>query len=115
MMKITGTNLRNRDPRYVYNKPIRIQSDGDGIDGIEGHKRAAKGTVNNVSLSGVAINIDLALVENGQFVNMHIEGMGQIAGNVVRVYDGGAAIAFDGDEEAKKRVADTLRDLNQLA
>ncbi|MBT4890662.1 MAG: PilZ domain-containing protein [Rhodospirillales bacterium] len=115
MMKITGSNLRNRDPRYVYDKPVRIHSDDDNIDEIEGQKRPAKGIVHNVSMSGVAISTDLALVENGQFVNMHIEGLGEIAGNVARVYKGGVAIAFEEDEESKKRVATALRGLNQLA
>ena len=108
-MKISSSNQRQRDPRYVYDKPVRMQSDN-------GHDVAvAEGKVHDVSMSGVAVSMDVSLVENGQFINMHIEGLGQVAGNVTRVYEGGAAIAFNEDEETRKRVEAAISGLNQLA
>lgn len=108
-MKVSGTTLRARDNRYSYDKPIRIQT-GES----EFEQRLALGTVRDVSMSGVAVSIDAALVENGQFVSMHIEGLGSVTGSVARVYEGGAAIAFDDDEDVRKRVAEAIRGLNQL-
>ena len=108
-MKISGTDLRPRSPRYVYDKPVRMRSRGEGRDG-----EFTEGTVNDVSLSGVALNIATD-VANGHFVEMHIEGLGSITGNVARTYKGGAAVHFDEDEETRRRVAATIGSLNKLA
>jgi hypothetical protein len=108
-MKISGVSPRSRDPRYAYDKPVRLNA-GDNEFG-----QRMEGTVRDVSLSGVAVSMGASVVENGQFVNMHIEGMGSITGSVARVYEGGAAIAFEDDEDVRKRVAATLLNLNQLA
>ena len=85
MMKITGSNPRNRDPRYAYDKRVRLQSDDEGF---EGEVRLTEGVVRDVSISGVAVSMDVALIENGQFINMHIEGLGQVAGNVAAALRG---------------------------
>ncbi len=107
-MKVSGTSFRNRDQRYVYEKPVRLHADRQTFDSV-----LAEGTVQDVSLSGVAVSISAA-VENGQFVEMHIEGLGAVRGNVARVYEGGAAIQFE-DDESRERAADTIRKMNQLA
>ena len=108
-MRISGPDLRPRSPRYVYDKPVRMRPRDEGRAGD-----LVEGTVNDVSLSGVALNISTN-VANGQFVEMHIEGVGSVTGNVARTYQGGAAVHFDEDEETRRRVAATIGALNKLA
>lgn len=108
-MRISGAGFRNRDVRYSFDKPVSLQTERN-----EFGQQLSEGNTVDVSLSGIAINTT-ANVENGQFVEMHIEGFGSIRGSVARVYEGGAAVTFDEDEKAREKLSETIRNLNQLA
>ena len=108
-MELTGTGYKPRNARYVYEKTVRLRASHRGR-----FEESPEGTVRDVSLTGVALNISTN-VANGQFVEMHIEGVGSISGSVARTYNGGAAVHFDDDEETRRRVAETIGSLNRLA
>jgi len=104
MVKIGQTKTAPRDDRYAYPKRAKART-GD---------REAEGRVKDISVSGVALLIQTS-VENGQFVELHIEGVGQVSGHVARVYEDGLAVQFDADAEKRRRIGKTIAKYNRLA
>ena len=103
MMKVLTSGHTARDHRFAYssNKPAKLShSNGDS---------AVEVTVRDISASGVALNVETPY-ENGAFVQVHIEGMGKIRGNVIRAYEGGVAVRFQNRQDESK-----LATLNSLA
>lgn len=118
-MQITGHTPVRRDPRYRFpvEKRARIESgvtagqqddhDAQFFDDLEA-------TVRDISLSGAALN-SAAAVSTGQYVELHIDGVPPIAGNVVRAYNGVVAIQFKKDEAARLRLEREVSQLNRVA
>ncbi len=108
-MKVGQLDFRRRDPRTPYPKQATVRSGG----------RQVEGTVEDISASGVAINMALPLdggqFENNQFVELQIEGLGQVTGNVARAYPGGVAVHFDADQEGRERIDEVIEKISRLA
>lgn len=105
---IERTGSVRREPRYPYPRKAGVHAPGGSF----------AGQVRDVSATGIAVNLSTdtpALIENGQFVDMHVEGMGQVRGQVARTYDGGFAARIDAGEEDRRRIAAAVRHYNQLA
>lgn len=94
-----------RPTRYAYHRPAQ------GRFG----ERPFHGKVENMSESGMAVTLGEAgvTVDNGMFVDMHVEGLGHVAGNVARTYDGGFALQFDADRSDIDAIAERLRQLDR--
>ena len=107
-----------RDPRYKFPdiKRARIEAEtqGDGGGSNKGLGIDLDATVEDISLSGVALR-SAAQVETDQFVQLHIDGMAPIAGNVVRAYNGLIAVQFNKDEAARQRLDREVQRLNKVA
>lgn len=104
-MHVAANQQVARPTRYAYNKPARGNFAG----------RAFNGEVENMSRSGIAVTLGDAgmAVDNGMFVDMHVEGLGHVAGNVARTYEGGFAMQFDADGTDLDAVAERLRQLDR--
>ncbi|PIW30128.1 MAG: hypothetical protein COW30_03060 [Rhodospirillales bacterium CG15_BIG_FIL_POST_REV_8_21_14_020_66_15] len=96
-----------RPTRYAYHKPAQGRFAGSTFTG----------KVENVSASGAAITLGETgvQVDNGMFVDMHVEGLGQIRGNVARTYEGGFAVQFDAEGTDLDAIAEKLRHLDYRA
>lgn len=120
-MQITGTPVA-RDPRYRYPvaKRARIQAGGQSDGGnLVADQDAAffddlEATVRDISQSGAALN-SAAAMSTGQFVELQIDGLPPIPGNVVRAYNGIVAIQFRKDEAARLRLDREVSRLNRIA
>lgn len=85
-MRINGPSVQPRHERVSYRKRVEITTDTGNR--IEAESR-------DVSMSGMALSLNAPVIENGQFVELHTEGLGNMTGKVARTYDGGAAVQFD--------------------
>ncbi|MEQ9575093.1 MAG: PilZ domain-containing protein, partial [Rhodospirillales bacterium] len=106
-MYVAANNHVTRPTRYPYHRPAQGRY-GD---------RAFEGSVENVSATGAAIALGEAgvAVDNGMFVDMHVEGLGHLSGRVARTYDGGFAVQFDADGADLDAVAEALSRLDRQA
>jgi len=101
-MKIDG----RRYTRYPMDTKVRAVAGAKTFDA----------QLKDVSASGAAIAVapqEMALFENNQFVDLHMEGVGQRRGNIVRSLPGGYALEFDEDEREKERIADELEEFHR--
>ena len=105
-MQIAPPGNNRRDNRYRYDgaKTARIRAGGQEI----------QATVSDISSSGIALNTAAYMATN-DFVEMHVDGMGHVAGNVVRAYSGGVAVKFDLDEDAQRNVDKEIAHFNRVA
>ncbi len=87
---------KRRHPRHDVSRPAQVE-----IPAVE---REFPAELRDISVGGAAIHTD-AKLENDQFVNLHVEGMTPVMAQVVRTYEGGAALKFQTDEKAAKRIA----------
>lgn len=79
-------NLRNY-PRYADNRKVRVKGDSFGS------QLDYEGTLDDTSGGGASLRINVEM-HNNAFIDMHVQGVGHVKGNVVRAYDGGAAVSF---------------------
>ena len=98
-------NLR-RYPRYADNRKVRVKGGADGSAWDQ------EGTLDDISGSGASLQINVQ-VHNNAFVDMHVQGVGHVRGNVVRAYDGGAAVSFDMADSKKEQLANSLAAFNK--
>jgi len=85
------------------------------IRGVAGKKKF-EAQLRDVSASGAAIVVapqEIALFENNQFVELHMEGMGQRTGNIVRRIPDGYALEFDEDARQKEKIAEELEQFHR--
>jgi len=94
-----------RHARYQLDMPVHAVTDG-------GEQRV---TVRDISLSGAAIATDKALFTNDDFVELQVEGHGNISGRVVRQFQGGYAMAFDEDSAEKRELAEEIEKFRAMA
>ncbi len=92
---------RRKHERYELKRSVRAESAG----------QEAEGRVRDISASGVALNIDLNL-SNNDFVQLHIDTVGDVQGRVARTFEGGIAIAFD-DGGVPNRLLDAFEAMKQ--
>lgn len=106
-MQVAAHNQVARPSRYPYHRPAQ---------GRFGSRRFT-GAVDNVSATGAAITLGEAgiTVDNGTFVDMHVEGLGHLSGRVARTYDGGFAVQFDEDGVDLDAIAATIRQFDRHA
>tara|TARA_R110001592_G_scaffold106775_1_gene299368 strand:+ start:9091 stop:9411 length:321 start_codon:yes stop_codon:yes gene_type:complete len=106
-MHVAANNHVARPTRHPYHQPAH---------GRYGN-RAFHGSVENVSATGAAIALGEAgvTVDNGTFVDMHVEGLGHLSGRVARTYDGGFAVQFDADSSDLDAVAEAISRLDRHA
>lgn len=106
-MHVAANNHVARPTRHPYHQPAH---------GRYGN-RAFHGSVENVSATGAAIALGEAgvTVDNGTFVDMHVEGLGHLSGRVARTYDGGFAVKFDADGPDLDAVAEAIGRLDRHA
>ncbi len=103
-MKIDTSVSSERRERHPYKGRVSVNVDGQEIEG----------QVDNISISGLAINTHSAF-ENAQFVDLHIDGIGAAVGRVTRVYDGGIAVQFDAEQSESSAVGQAIRKFDQRA
>lgn len=106
-MQIAGSGHVTRAPRHAYHRPAQ------GLLGAN----PFEGEVENLSASGAAVRLGDGgiVVDNGTFVDMHVEGLGRVRGNVARTYEGGFGLKFDDRGTDMAAVAQSLRHYNRLA
>lgn len=105
-MKISGPNEQPRHERYTYKKRVEVTT-GSG-DRFETES-------SDVSVSGMALSLNAPLMDNGQFVELHAEGLGNMSGKVARTYDGGAAVQFEKLLQEPPPDAEKFAKLNKMA
>lgn len=121
-MQITGQTPIRRDPRYRFPVEKRARIEAGLTSGQPAYQEDQdarffddlEATVRDISLSGAALN-SAASVSTGQYVELHIDGVPPIAGNVVRAYGGVVAIQFKKDEAARLRLEREVSRLNRVA
>ncbi len=87
---------KRRHPRYDVSRPARVE--------IPAAEREFQAELRDISVGGAAIHTD-AKLGNDQFVMLRVEGMKPVMAQVVRTYEGGAALKFQMDEKAEKHIA----------
>ncbi len=90
---MTKGDERRRHQRIDVNEPCRLTV------GKRSHssKHGLKSQIVNISVGGVAIRFGVALDKPpaiGTPVNLYISGIGDFPSKVMRVYEGGIALAF---------------------
>lgn len=120
-MQIADAGRVPRAPRYRYPtaKTVRIAAAGAGFG--TGERTAdteyddeADATVQDISLTGMAVN-SAARFSSGQMVELHMDGIPPLAGNVVRAYNDLVAVQFAKDEAARLRLEREVSRLNRVA
>ncbi len=85
-MDAKKTDFKARHDRYPYKEPVKITTETG--DTYHAHSR-------DVSRSGMALSLQGPVVDNGQFLELHSEALGELSGRVTRSYSGGAALQFE--------------------
>ncbi len=101
MSEIGKIDNKFEDRRRYERYPLRQR-----VRAVIGDKEY-EGVTNDISAGGTGLLIATKL-DNDHFIDLHIENVGTIPGHVVRVYEGGAAVAFDTDAAERTRIAETL-------
>lgn len=85
------------------------------VRGVAGEKKF-EAQLRDVSASGAAITVspqEMALFENNQFVELHMEGVGHRRGNIVRAIPDGYALEFQENEREKEKIAKELEEFHR--
>jgi len=82
--------VRRRDPRLEVELDATIESDG-----IE-----QPAQIRDLSTTGAAIFGSPPKLSNDMFVELHMEGQRSLKANIVREFQGGYAVQFDGAKNA---------------
>ena len=94
---------KRRHTRYTVDKPAQLEFPAAA-------ERQIQAELRDISVGGAAIHTD-AKLENDQFVRLRVEGMKPVMAQVVRTYEGGAALKFQMDEKDEKRLAAEIDEL----
>lgn len=78
---------RNRSRRFSVDLEASV-----AVDGTEAPAR-----IQDISESGVALVGEAPKLSNEQFLDLHVEGYDRLQGRVVRKFQGGYAVQFDGE------------------
>ncbi|NQV43957.1 MAG: PilZ domain-containing protein [Rhodospirillales bacterium] len=105
-IEVKGANVMLRHDRYAMKQPVKVTTP-DGSSFIAQSE--------NVSRSGMALALEGPVMENGQFLELHTESLGTLAGRVTRIYGGGLALQFEDVLTRDPSSASPERKLNQLA
>lgn len=92
MVKVDGVSERRLHPRLPYRRPVVART----------KDREIEAKLLDISESGLALLSAVAL-DNDTFVRLHVEGVGEVEGRVVRTFDGGFAIVFDAAPDSASR------------
>lgn len=105
-IEVKGANVMLRHDRYAMKQPVKVTTpDGDSF----------LAQSENVSRSGMALALEGPVMENGQFLELHTESLGNLAGRVTRIYGGGLALQFEKALTQDPAIGTSERKLNQLA
>lgn len=105
-IEVKGADVRLRHDRYTVNQPVKVtKPDGDSFEARS----------ENVSRSGIALSLEGPAMENGQFLELHMEGLGNLKGRVVRAYSGGMALQFEKTLEQAPLTDPASQKVNKLA
>ncbi|MDD9905866.1 MAG: PilZ domain-containing protein [Rhodospirillaceae bacterium] len=87
---------RRRQTRYKIDKPVTIR------DGADQHT----GRLSDISSGGAAVSAidDDTVFDEDQALELELDDVGRLPGNVVRTLDDGFAMAFDLDEEGEEQL-----------
>ena len=88
---------KRRHTRYTVDKPAELD-----IPAAAG-ERHVRAELHDISIGGAAIHTD-AKLENDDVIRLGVVGMKPGLARVVRTYEGGAALKFQLDEMAEKRL-----------
>ena len=94
---------KRRHTRYTVDKPAQLEIPAAA-------ERHIQAELQDISVGGAAIHTIVKL-ENDQFVRLRVEGITPVMARVVRTYEGGAALKFQMDEQAEKRIAAEIDEL----
>jgi hypothetical protein len=84
---------KRRHPRVAISRHVRARADN----------QESLGTVTDISVSGVAIDTDMA-VEDDLEVELEIDDLSPLIGHVTRSHDDGLVVEFDLDQEEEDRL-----------
>jgi hypothetical protein len=87
---------KRRHTRYTVDKPAELEIPAAAVPLVHAE-------LVDISVGGTAIHTDAKLA-NDDFVRLRVEGMKPVLAQVVRTYEGGAALKFQMDEMAEKRL-----------
>ena len=104
MVKIDGVGQRRVDMRIPYRRPTRAKTAA----------REVEAEVLDISRSGAALQSSVVL-DNNAFVELHIEGVGDMEGRVARSYDGGFAVKFEDSADQRIRLETAIASYTQSA
>ncbi|HEB79788.1 MAG TPA: PilZ domain-containing protein [Rhodospirillales bacterium] len=109
MIKAGKIPDRRRYQRFDYPRRFRgFTGEGDSAE----KTKEFEGVIKNISPGGAAV-LTQEVLENDQFVDLHIEGVGFVPAQVKRIYDGGCAVEFKIDDEKKSEVQEELDNFRQ--
>ena len=95
---------KRRHTRYTVDKPAQVEFPAAADE------RKIEAELHDISVGGAAIHTDAKLA-NDQFVRLRVEGMKPVMAQVVRTYEGGAALKFQMDGKGEKRLAAEIDEL----
>ena len=104
MVKIDGIGERRVETRVRYRRPIRPKA----------AKVEVEAELLDLSGSGAALRSSVVL-DNDTFVELHIEGVGDLKGRVARRYDGGFAVEFEANSGQRLRLKTAISEYTQAA
>ncbi len=97
-----GNGNKRRHERYPTDKRANLR---DG-------KRHRTGTVTDISAGGLAMDLDSDMDPDGlgldDPVDLDVEDMSELTGQVARTFDDGLAVQFDLDEMDESRIVDEI-------
>ncbi len=105
-MKINGSGPRPRHERFSFRKRVEVTTPSGETFRTQSQ---------DLSRSGISLSVNAPLMQNGQFLELHAEGLGDVSGTVARTYDGGAAVQFRELLEDVPEGDDVIRGLDKLA
>jgi len=91
---------KRRHRRLTLDRKVRVDIDGETV---EGNSR-------NISGGGISIT-SKTHIPNDQFVQLHIDSVGDVEGRVVRNFDDGFAVEFDTVSKESIHLEDKLKQM----
>ena len=96
---------KRRHARYTVDKPAELE-----IPEAAASERQVQAELVDISVGGAAIHTDAKLA-NDDFVRLRVEGIKPVMAQVVRTYQGGAALKFQMDEKSEQRLANEIDEM----